>query len=187
LRASLRSQATLPQQGLGGCRHVRRPVLREKRLARDRECLRQSSVLFDTLARRLELTRFPRVAPLGAARSQKRGGEGPTGRNGRGVRGSPGRRRRRAHCQLLLGAICFNCLVWRRTDAFRAKISVRSSVRTCDGAAGRVWSLSHLWRCSLAGEAVRAGSTSSRLWALPGHYTLRGLCCHVTWPRRRPM
>ena len=35
LRASLRSQATLPQQGLGGCRHVRRPVLREKRLARD--------------------------------------------------------------------------------------------------------------------------------------------------------
>ena len=37
------------------------------------------------------------------------------------------------------------------------------------------------------GEAVRAGSTYSRFWALPGHYTLRGLCCHVTWPRRRPM
>ena len=148
---------------------------------------RQSSVLFEALANRPELRQFPRVALLGAARPQKRGGEGPTGRNGRGVRGSPGRRRRRAHCQLLLGAICFNCLVWRRTDALRAEISVRSSVRTCDGAAGRVWSLSHLWRCSLVGEAVRAGSTSSRLWALPGHYTLRGLCCHVTWPRRRPM
>ena len=151
------------------------------------ELSRESSVQFDTLARRLELTRFPRVAPLGAARPQKRGGEGPTGRNDRGVRGSPGRRRRRAHCQLRVRAICFNCLVWRRTDALRAKISVRSSVRTCDGAAGRVWALSHLWRCSLVGEAVRAGSTSSRFWALPGHYTLRGLCCHVTWPRRRPM
>ena len=116
---------------------------------------RQSSALFGALAHRLELGRFPRVAPLGAARPQKRGGEGPTGRNGRGVRGSPGRRRRRAHCQLLLGAICFNCLVWRRTDAMRAEISVRSSVRTCDGAAGRVWSLSHLWMRSLAGEAVR--------------------------------
>ena len=104
---------------------------------------RQSSVQFDTLANRPELTRFPRVAPLGAARPQKRGGEGPTGRNGRGVRGSPGRRRRRAHCQLLLGAICFNCLVWRRTDAFRAKISVRSLVGACDSAAGRVWALSH--------------------------------------------
>ena len=58
---------------------------------------RQSSVLFETLARRLELRRFPRVAPLGAARPQKRGGEGPTGRNDRGVRGSPGRRRGAAH------------------------------------------------------------------------------------------
>ena len=54
-------------------------------------------MLFDPLASRLELIRFPRVAPLGAARPQKRGGEGPTGRNGRGVRGSPGRRRGAAH------------------------------------------------------------------------------------------
>ena len=58
---------------------------------------RQSSALFGALARRLELGRFPRVAPLGAARPQKRGGEGLTGRNDRGVRGSPGRRRGVAH------------------------------------------------------------------------------------------
>ena len=58
---------------------------------------RQSSALFGALAHRLELGRFPRVAPLGAARPQKRGGEGPTGRNDRGVRGSPGRRRGAAH------------------------------------------------------------------------------------------
>ena len=58
---------------------------------------RQSSVLFEALANRPELSRFPRVAPLGAARPQKRGGEGPTGRNDRGVRGSPGRRRGAAH------------------------------------------------------------------------------------------
>ena len=49
------------------------------------------------LATRPELTRFPRMAPLGAARPQKRGGEEPTGRNGRGMRGSPGRRRGAAH------------------------------------------------------------------------------------------
>ena len=49
------------------------------------------------LATRPELTRFPRMAPLGAARPQKRGGEGPTGRNDRDVRGSPGRRRGAAH------------------------------------------------------------------------------------------
>ena len=58
---------------------------------------REPSVLFDPLASRLELIRFPRVAPLGAASPQKRGGEGPADRNDRGVRGSPGRRRGAAH------------------------------------------------------------------------------------------
>ena len=74
---------------------------------------REPSVLFDPLASRLELIRFPRVAPLGAARPQKRDGEGPTGRNGRGVRGSPGRRRGAAHstwevarCRLFLAERC---------------------------------------------------------------------------------
>ncbi len=57
----------------------------------------RASVLFEALANRPELRRFPRVALLGAARPQKRGGEGPTGRNDRGVRGSPGRRRGAAH------------------------------------------------------------------------------------------
>ena len=68
-----------------------------KTLGMPRHPYRQSSVLFEALANRLELRRFPRVAPLGAARPQKRGGEGPTGRNGRGMRGSPGRRRGAAH------------------------------------------------------------------------------------------